>query len=72
MDSRTFLQALALFVLLEVILGQASPEGRLPIELPSSMAAVAGQNEDVPYDSDSPPYPYGSGLSYSVDSGDSN
>ena len=51
-------------VLLQVITGQASPEGRLPIELPSSMAAVAEQHEDVPFDSDSPLYPYGFGLSY--------
>ncbi|MCL4137545.1 UNVERIFIED_CONTAM: hypothetical protein GTU68_064926 [Idotea baltica] len=54
-------------VLLSVILGEAKPEGRLPIELPSSMAAVEAQYEDVPYDSESPLYPYGYGLSYEED-----
>jgi len=51
-------------VLLSVILGQAEPEGRLPIELPSSMAAVEAQKEDLPYDSESPLYPFGFGMSY--------
>ncbi|MEG3765285.1 glycoside hydrolase family 3 protein [Alteromonas sp. 14N.309.X.WAT.G.H12] len=51
-------------VLLSVILGQAKPEGTLPIELPSSMAAVVAQKEDSPFDSEAPLYPFGYGLSY--------
>ncbi len=54
-------------VLLSVILGNAKPEGRLPIELPSSMAAVAAQYEDLPHDSDKPLYPFGFGLFYEED-----
>jgi beta-glucosidase len=51
-------------VLLSAILGQTKPEGKLPIELPSSMAAVVAQKEDTPFDSEAPLYPYGYGLSY--------
>jgi beta-glucosidase len=49
---------------LDVIFGKAKPLGRLPIELPSSMAAVQAQMEDVPYDSRNPLYKFGFGLSY--------
>lgn len=38
---------------------KARPEGRLPFELPSSMAAVRAQKPDVPHDSENPLYPYG-------------
>ncbi|GGC00472.1 beta-glucosidase [Novosphingobium endophyticum] len=48
--------------LLRAITGQSSISGRLPIELPSSMAAVEAQREDVPRDSARPLYPYGFGL----------
>ncbi|HLF35834.1 MAG TPA: glycoside hydrolase family 3 N-terminal domain-containing protein, partial [Cyclobacteriaceae bacterium] len=51
-------------VLLEVIFGKFKPEGRLPVEMPSSMDAVRNQYEDVPYDSKDPLYKYGYGLSY--------
>ena len=47
---------------LDVIFGRARPEGRLPFELPSSMAAVRAQKADVPHDSEAPLYPYGFGL----------
>ena len=47
---------------LDVILGRANPQGRLPFELPSSMAAVRAQKADVPHDSEAPLYPYGFGL----------
>ena len=50
--------------MLEVIFGKFSPEGKLPIELPSSMEAVNAQMEDVPYDSKEPLFPFGFGLSY--------
>jgi beta-glucosidase len=49
---------------LDVVFGRAKPEGKLPLELPSSMEAVRNQKEDVPYDSENPLYPYGFGLSY--------
>jgi len=49
---------------LDVIFGKASPGGKLPFELPSSMEAVRNQKEDVPYDSKDPLYNYGFGLSY--------
>lgn len=49
---------------LDVIFGKAKPGGHLPIELPSSMAAVRAQKEDVPHDSKAPLYPFGYGLSY--------
>ncbi len=49
---------------LDVIFGNANPEGKLPIELPSSMEAVRHQKEDVPYDSENPLYVFGYGLTY--------
>jgi len=50
--------------LLEVLLGEAEPEGRLPFELPSSMAAVEAQMSDLPHDSENPLFPIGFGLRY--------
>ena len=47
---------------LDVVFGVARPEGRLPFELPSSMAAVRAQKADLPHDSEAPLYPYGFGL----------
>jgi beta-glucosidase len=47
---------------LDVVFGVARPEGKLPFELPSSMAAVHAQKADVPYDSEAPLYPFGFGL----------
>ena len=49
---------------LDVIFGHFSPTGKLPFELPSSMAAVRAQKEDVPYDSEQPLFPFGFGLGY--------
>ncbi|HXO78094.1 MAG TPA: glycoside hydrolase family 3 C-terminal domain-containing protein, partial [Puia sp.] len=49
---------------LDVIFGKDKPGGHLPIELPSSMAAVRAQKEDLPYDSRDPLYKFGYGLSY--------
>ncbi len=49
---------------LDVIFGRARPAGRLPFEMPSSMEAVRGQKEDVPYDSEAPLYSFGFGLYY--------
>ncbi len=49
---------------LDIIFGNFNPCAKLPFEIPSSMEAVKNQKEDVPYDSDSPLYPFGFGLSY--------
>jgi beta-glucosidase len=49
---------------LDLLFGRAQPEGRLPFELPSSMAAVRAQKPDVPFDSEAPLFPFGFGLSY--------
>ncbi|MEV8622891.1 glycoside hydrolase family 3 N-terminal domain-containing protein [Streptomyces sp. NBC_01268] len=48
--------------LLDVAFGRAKPEGRLPFELPRSMAAVAASRPDVPNDTVDPVFPYGHGL----------
>ena len=48
----------------EVLFGEAAPEGRLPFELPSSMQAVRDQLADVPADSANPLFESGFGLSY--------
>jgi beta-glucosidase len=50
--------------LLDVISGRAKPEGRLPFELPSSMAAVEGQRSDRPHDTIRPLYPIWFGRRY--------
>ena len=50
--------------LLDVLFGAAAPEGRLPFELPRSMAAVAASRPDLPGDTADPVYPHGFGLSY--------
>jgi beta-glucosidase len=49
---------------LDVIFGRFAPSGKLPFELPSSMAAVRRQKPDVPYDSENPLFPFGHGLTY--------
>jgi beta-glucosidase len=49
---------------LDVAFGIASPKGRLPFEIPSSMEAVNDQLEDIPFDSKDPLYSFGHGLSY--------
>ena len=51
-------------VLFEMIFGQFSPQGKLPFEIPSSMAAVMAQKEDLPDDSVAPTFIFGRGLSY--------
>ncbi len=50
--------------ILDVLFGKFAPEGRLPIELPSSMEAVMAQKEDLPYDSQEPLYEFGAGIDY--------
>ena len=51
--------------LLDVVTGAAQPQGRLPFELPSSMAEVEAQRSDVPHDTAHPLYPIGFGRRYS-------
>lgn len=48
----------------DVLFGKFSPTGKLPLELPSSAAAVIQQKEDVPHDSEAPLFPFGFGLRY--------
>ena len=50
--------------LAKILFGEASPKGKLPIELPRSQQAVEAQLEDVPYDSENPLFPFGFGLNY--------
>ena len=50
--------------LLDVLAGRAKPEGKLPFELPSSMAAVRAQRSDLPHDSRRPAFAFGYGLRY--------
>ncbi|CAL9649345.1 Beta-hexosaminidase [Streptomyces sp. enrichment culture] len=47
---------------LDVVFGRARPEGRLPFELPRSMAAVEASRPDVPDDTADPLFPRGAGL----------
>lgn len=49
---------------LDALTGVAPPKGRLPLELPRSMAAVEAQAEDAPHDSAHPLYPIHYGLTY--------
>jgi len=49
--------------LLDALTGAIPPRGRLPIELPRSMAAVEASHPDVPNDTEDPLYRYGAGLS---------
>ncbi|MCX6255525.1 MAG: glycoside hydrolase family 3 C-terminal domain-containing protein [Bacteroidia bacterium] len=50
--------------LLDVVFGKFNPQGKLPVEMPSSMEAVRNQKEDLPYDSGNPLFPFGFGLHY--------
>ena len=50
--------------MLDVVFGRHKPSGKLPFELPSSMAEVEAQLEDVPDDTVNPLFPYGWGLTY--------
>jgi beta-glucosidase len=48
--------------LLEVLTGRARADGRLPFELPSSMAEVEAQSPGQPHDTKRPLYPLGAGA----------
>jgi len=48
--------------LLDVLTGAAVAEGRLPFDLPRSMAAVEASRPDVPFDTENPLFRFGHGL----------
>ncbi|MFF8022684.1 hypothetical protein ACFZDJ_16450 [Streptomyces sp. NPDC007896] len=48
--------------LLDVAFGRARAQGRLPFELPRSMAAVEASRPDVPDATEDPVFSYGHGL----------
>ncbi len=50
--------------LLDVLTGRFVPQGRLPFDLPRSMAAVQASRPDVPFDTAEPLFRFGDGLSY--------
>ncbi|KAK8041944.1 beta-glucosidase D [Apiospora rasikravindrae] len=52
---------------LDVVLGAAAPEGKLPFDMPRSMEAVEAQMEDVPFDTVDPVFKFGHGLRYDSD-----
>ncbi|MFK3679811.1 glycoside hydrolase family 3 protein [Microbacterium sp. NPDC090218] len=51
-------------ILLDAITGRAETSGRLPFDLPRSMAAVEASREDVPFDTADPLWRFGHGLSW--------
>ncbi len=50
--------------LLDIVLGEAKPLGKLPVELPESMQAIEAQHPGLANDSSEPLYPAGYGLNY--------
>lgn len=50
--------------LLDAITGRAVTTGRLPFDLPRSMAAVEASREDVPFDTADPLWRFGHGLNW--------
>ena len=50
--------------LADVLFGETGPRGKLPFDIPSSMAAVESSREDVPFDTANPTFRFGHGLSY--------
>ena len=50
--------------LLDVLTGAAAPQGSLPFDLPSSMAAVEQNRPDVPFDTADPLFRFGHSLRY--------
>jgi beta-glucosidase len=52
--------------ILDLVFGRFAPTGKLPFELPSSMAAVERQLPDVPCDSENPLYPLGHGRTFAA------
>jgi len=50
--------------LLDVLTGVVSPGGKLPFDLPRSMAVVEASRPDVPFDTADPLFRFGHGLTY--------
>lgn len=50
--------------IVDVLMGHAQPEGKLPFNLPRHMAAVLGRRSDTAHDDPDPLFPFGYGLSY--------
>lgn len=48
--------------LLDVTFGRATPRGKLPFDVPSSMEAVRAGSSDVPFDTADPTFRFGDGL----------
>ncbi|MFF7458866.1 glycoside hydrolase family 3 protein [Kitasatospora sp. NPDC008115] len=48
----------------KVLFGEELPQGSLPFDLPSSMAAVEASRSDVPFDTADPLFRFGHGLRY--------
>ncbi|WP_283098586.1 glycoside hydrolase family 3 N-terminal domain-containing protein [Frankia sp. AgB32] len=48
----------------KVLFGEAAPQGRLPFDIPPSMAAVEASHSDVPFDTADPTFRFGFGLRY--------
>jgi beta-glucosidase len=48
----------------DIVFGRAHPQGRLPFDLPSSTRAVEESRSDVPFDTASPLFRFGDGLTY--------
>jgi beta-glucosidase len=53
---------------LDIVFGDAQPEGSLPFDLPRSMAAVVASRSDVPFDTADPVFRFGQGLRYGATS----
>jgi beta-glucosidase len=49
--------------LLDVLSGTVPAQGRLPFDVPRSMAAVEASRPDVPFDTEDPLFRFGHGLS---------
>ena len=50
--------------LLDVLFGDSAPQGKLPFDLPRSMAAVLAARSDVAFDTEDPVFRFGHGLTY--------
>jgi len=51
---------------LDIVFGDAEPAGKLPMDLPRSMAAVQANLPDVPFDTVDPLFRFGHGLRYAA------
>lgn len=49
---------------LDIVLGDAEPEGKLPFDVLRSDKAAEEQMQDVPFDTEDPVYRFGHGFRY--------